>query len=470
MFDKGIYTERRNKLKQRMQSGLLLFLGNNESPMNYPDNTYHFRQDSSFLYYFGLDFPGLAAIVDVDEDRAIIFGNDLTVDEIVWMGTQPTLKERALEAGITDTRPLKELDTMLANARSTGRPILYLPPYRHRNILELHRLLDKSPADIQTGSSVEFVRAVVDQRNIKGPEEIEELEKAVNITVDMHLAAMRMIKPGITEAQVAAAVTEVALAADGNVSFPVIATINGQTLHNHYHGNTLKSGDLFLLDAGAETTMRYAGDMSSTIPVDPTFTQRQKEIYTIAYDAHMAAVNLLQPGRKFKEIHLAACRVIAQGMKDLGFMTGDVDEAVAAGAHALFFPCGLGHMMGLDVHDMEDLGEVYVGYDGQPKSTEFGLKSLRLARALEPGFVLTIEPGIYFIPELIDLWKQEGRLSQFINYDKVETYKDFGGIRNEEDFVITENGYRLLGKPLPKSISEVETEKTRTLVHHPEEE
>lgn len=470
MFDKSIYVERRNKLRRRVKSGLLLFLGNHESPMNYPDNTYHFRQDSSFLYYFGLDTPGLAAIVDVDEDRDIVFGNDLTVDEIVWMGTQPTLQERAQRAGVTETRPITELETVLAGARGSGRTVHYLPPYRHRNIFELHRLLGAAPADIAANASVEFIRAIVDERNIKGPEEIAEIEKAVNITVEMHLAAMRMIKPGLSEAQVAAAVTEVALATGGNVSFPVIATINGQTLHNHYHGNTLKSGDLFLLDAGAETAMRYAGDMSSTIPVDSTFTERQKEIYTIAYDAHMAAVNLLQPGRKFKEIHVAACRVIAQGMKDLGFMKGDVDEAVAAGAHALFFPCGLGHMMGLDVHDMEDLGEVYVGYDGQPKSTQFGLKSLRLARALEPGFVLTIEPGIYFIPELIDLWRQEKRLSQFINYDKVETYKDFGGIRNEEDFVITEDGYRLLGKTLPKSISEVETEKTRTLLHHPEEE
>ncbi len=453
-----------------MRSGLLLFLGNNESPMNYPDNTYHFRQDSTFLYYFGLDYPGLAAIIDVDEDRDIVFGNDLTVDEIVWMGTQPSLKERALAAGITDTRPMADMEKMLASSNKAGKTIHFLPPYRHRNILELHRLLDIAPGEIPSQTSIDFVRAVVDQRNFKGPEEIEEIEKAVNITVDMHLAAMRMIKPGITEAHVAAAVTEVALAAGGNVSFPVIATINGQTLHNHFHGNTLKEGDLFLLDAGAETPTRYAGDMSSTIPVDQTFTERQKEIYTIAYNAHMEAVNLLKPGRKFKEIHLAACRVIAQGMKDLGFMTGDVDEAVAAGAHALFFPCGLGHMMGLDVHDMEDLGEIYVGYDGQAKSAQFGLKSLRLARPLAPGFVLTIEPGIYFIPELIDLWKQEKRLSQFINYDKVETYKDFGGIRNEEDFVITENGYRLLGKPLPKSIRDVETEKARTLVYHPEEE
>ncbi len=470
MFDAHIYKERRYKLKRRMQSGLLLFLGNDESPMNYPDNTYHFRQDSTFLYYFGLNFPGLAAVIDLDEDREIVFGNDLTVDEIVWMGTQPTLKERASRSAITETYPLVELRSMIEKATARGRSILFLPPYRHQNVLRLHWLLDIAPGDIASEASIDFIRAVVDQRNVKGPEEIVEIESAVNITVDMHMAAMRMIKPGITEAQVAASVTEVALAAGGNVSFPVIATINGQTLHNHFHGNTLKPGDLFLLDAGAETPMGYAGDMSSTVPVNNSFTERQKEIYTIAYSAHTEAVKLLKPGRKFREIHLAACRVIAQGMKDLGFMTGDVDEAVSAGAHALFFPCGLGHMMGLDVHDMEDLGEVYVGYDGQPKSTQFGLKSLRLARELEPGFVLTIEPGIYFIPELIDLWKREKRFTQFINYDKVETYKNFGGIRNEEDFVITADGYRLLGKPLPKSIQEVEAAKTRPLLHHPEEE
>lgn len=275
----------------------------------------------------------------------------------------------------------------------------------------------------------------------------------------MHLTAMEMARPGITEAEVAAAVHRVALAADGDISFPIIATINGQTLHNHYHGNTLKSGDMFLLDAGAENAMHYAGDLSSTIPVDPTFTARQKEIYDITLKAHDAAIAALKPGFKNLDVHLLACKTIAEGLKEMGLMKGNIDDAVKEGAHALFFPCGTGHMMGLDVHDMEDLGEVYVGYEGKPKFTQFGLKSLRLARPLLPGFVLTIEPGIYFIPELIDQWKAEKKFTDFINYDRVEEYKDFGGIRNEEDFVITDDGYRLLGKPKPKTTADVEAAK-----------
>lgn len=456
MFESKIYEERRKKLMERFSGGVLLFNGNNESSMNYADNTYHFRQDSSFLYYFGLDYPGLTGLIDVNEGRSIIFGDDLTIDAIVWMGTQPTIAERALKAGITETAPLKDLESYINKAVSQKRDVHFLPPYRDDIRIMLHKLLDINLDNVKASASVELIKAVADQRNIKAPEEIEELERAVNVTVDMHLAAMRYIKPGLTEAQVAAVVTEKALAENGNVSFPVIATIHGETLHNHYHGNTLKSGDLFLLDAGFETPMRYAGDMSSTIPVDKTFTERQKEIYNIALEAHNAAVEALKPGVTFKSIHFEACKRVASGMKEMGFMKGNVDDAVEAGAHALFFPCGTGHMMGLDVHDMENLGEEYVGYENEKKSTMFGLKSLRLGRELKQGYVLTIEPGIYFIPELIDLWKGEGRFTDFINYDKVEEYRDFGGLRNEEDFLITEDGYRLLGKPLPKTIEEVE--------------
>jgi len=275
----------------------------------------------------------------------------------------------------------------------------------------------------------------------------------------MHLTAMMMAQPGMKESEIAAAVHEVAQAAGGDLSFPIIATIHGETLHNHYHGNTLQSGDLFLLDAGAETSMHYAGDMSSTFPVDKKFTSVQKDIYNVALNAHEAAISMLNPGTTNKEVHLKACLTIAEGMKDLGFMKGNMSDAVEAGAHALFFPCGTGHMMGLDVHDMEDLGEQWVGYDGEPKSTQFGLKSLRLGRKLEPGFVLTIEPGIYFIPDLIDMWKAQNKFNDFINWDKVEKYRNFGGCRNEEDFVITETGARLLGKPLPKTIEDVEAER-----------
>lgn len=456
MFSTETYINRRNRLKERIESGIIIFLGNDDSPMNYLDNPFRFRQDSTFLYFFGLPYAGLAAVLDLDEDKEIIYGNELTVEDIVWMGTQPTLKEKSEKIGVKHTAPSADLDQVIKGAAGKDRKIHFLPPYRPEHTLKLSGMLNISAPKTAELASVEFIKAVVDQRNIKSDEEIKEIEKAVDISAEMHLAAYRMVRPGITEAQVAAAVHQTALASGGDIAFPIIATIHGETLHNHYHGNRLNSGDMFLLDAGAETAMGYAGDLSSTMPVDPRFTEKQKEIYDIALSAHQAAVDELKPGKPFREIHLQACKTVARGMKELGFMKGDIDEAVAVGAHALFFQCGLGHMMGLDVHDMENLGEVYVGYGGKSKSNQFGLKSLRLARPLEPGFVITIEPGIYFIPELIDMWKSERKFDNFINYDKVESYKNFGGLRNEEDFVITEDGYRLLGKPIPKTIEEVE--------------
>ncbi|MGZ2369933.1 aminopeptidase P family protein [Ancylomarina sp. YFZ004] len=459
MFSKETYINRRNKLKSDVKSGILLFLGNDESGMNYADNTYHFRQDSTFLYFFGSDYAGLNAIIDIDENREIIFGDELTIDHIVWMGTQPTIKEKSEHVGINETAPASKLKDYLQSAMAKGRQIHYLPPYRPEHQIKLFDLLNVIPSQANAGQSIDFVKAVVNQRNYKSQEEIVLIEDAVNITADMHLAAMRMARAGMKESEVAAAVQQIAIAAGGQLSFPVIATINGQTLHNHYHGNTLKSGDMLLLDCGAENSMHYAGDMSSTFPVDKTFTTRQREIYQIALNAHEAAIDMLAPGVKFKDIHLKAGRTIAEGMKEMGFMKGDLDAAVQQGAHALFFQCGLGHMMGMDVHDMENLGEVYVGYDGEAKSTQFGLKSLRLGRELEENFVLTIEPGIYFIPELIDMWKAENRFSEFINYEKVEQYKDFGGCRNEEDFLITKDGARLLGKPIPKTIADVEAQR-----------
>lgn len=456
MFSEQTYVDRRNKLRQKMQSGILLFLGNDESPMNYEDNPFHYRQDSTFLYYFGLSHAGLNAVIDLDEDRDILFGDDLTVEDIVWMGTQPSLKERGAKAGIEHIQASGDLPKYLKQAQEKGRTIHFLPPYRAEHRLKLYAWLNISPMEADRHTSENFIKAVVDQRNYKSEEEIREIEKAVNTSVEMHVEAMKMVRPGLSEAVVAGRVQDVAVAAGGNLAFPTIATIHGETLHNHYHGNIMESGDMFLLDAGAETAMGYAGDLSSTFPVAPTFTDRQKEIFAVAFDAHEKAISALKPGTEFKEVHLLACKTIASGLKDMGFMKGDVDEAVSQGAHALFFQCGLGHMMGLDVHDMENLGEEYVGYAGEKKSTQFGLKSLRLGRELEPGFVLTVEPGIYFIPELIDMWKADNKFNDFINYDKVEEYKDFGGLRNEENFLITEDGCRLLGKPKPKSIADVE--------------
>ncbi|MCJ7580239.1 MAG: aminopeptidase P family protein [Candidatus Aminicenantes bacterium] len=456
MFKTTTYIKRRKRLHSQIDSGLLLFLGNDESPMNYADNPFHYRQDSTFLYFFGLNFAGLAGVIDIDTGKDILFGNDLTVEDIVWMGTQPSLAERCQKVGIQYVQPLEKLRAYLMEAEQKGRKIHYLPPYRAEHTMKLYDLLGTIPSKAVQSASIEFITAVVEQRNTKSGEEIAEIERAVDITADMHITAIKMARPGITEARIAAAVHEVALAAGGNLAFPIIATIHGETLHNHYHGNVLRSGDMFLLDAGAETAMGYGGDLSSTMPVDSQFTDRQREIYKIALDSHNAAIAKLNPGIPFRDVHFSACRTLAAGLKDMGFMRGDVDEAVAAGAHALFFPCGTGHMMGLDIHDMENLGEKYVGYAGKEKSTQFGLKSLRLARELEPGFVFTIEPGIYFIPELIDMWRAEGKHTEFIDYNKVESYKNFGGLRNEENFVITENGCRLLGKPIPKTIEDVE--------------
>lgn len=454
MFDKETYIRRRRELKEKVGSGVLLFLGNDECGCNYEDNTYPYRQDSTFLYYFGLPFAGLGAIIDIDNDREIIFGDELTIDHIVWMGTQPTLHEKAHSVGVDNVQPYAELGPTLEKSLKAGRKIHYLPVYRPEHILKLWSLLGVKPGQEQP--SVDFIRAVVDMRNHKTPEEIVEIEKACNVTSDMHIAATKAIRPGMYEYEIASVIEAVAKSHNCGLSFPTICTINGQTLHNHYHGNVLKPGDMVLIDAGAEAPSGYAGDMSSTVCVDKTFTPRQKTIYDIQVASHLAAVNMLRPGVPFVDVYEKSSEVICSGLKDLGIMKGDPVEAVKAGAHAMFFPCGLGHMMGLDVHDMENLGEVYVGYDGKPKSTQFGRKSLRLGRPLEEGFVLTIEPGIYFIPELIDLWKGEGRFTDFINYDELEKWRDFGGIRNEEDYLITSDGARRLGKKIPLTTEEVE--------------
>ena len=456
MFSKETYNRRRLELQDRIDEGLVLFLGNGESPMNYADNCFPFRQDSSFLYYFGLNQPDLAGVIDVDEDAAVIFGDELTIDHIVWMGDLPTIAERAEMVGVTDTRPRAALAEVVGAALADGRPVRFLPPYRADNALLLHELLDVPPRKAADQAALDFIRAVVDQRSVKSDEEIVELDRAVDISVEMHTAAMRMARPGMLESEIAAEVERVAVAAGGRISFPVIATIHGETLHNQDHGNTLSDGDLFLLDAGAETAMGYAGDLSSTFPVSPAFSARQRTIYDLQLAAYEAAVAMVAPGVANRDVHFAAARVIADGMKDLGLMKGDIDEALAAGAHAMFFPCGVGHMMGLDVHDMEDLGEVHVGYGGEAKSTQFGLKSLRLARKLEPGFVITIEPGIYFVPQLMDLWRSQNHCADFLNFDALDQWRDFGGIRNEEDFLITSDGARRLGKAKPLSIDEVE--------------
>jgi Xaa-Pro aminopeptidase len=455
MFLTQTYIQRREILKKNFSKGILFFMGNDETGMNYADNTYHFRQDSTFLYYFGINAPGIYAIINLDTGDEIIFGDDYTIDSIVWMGDMPTISSLAERVGVSKTASIDALHQILRKSSN----VMYLPPYRPEHQLKLFNILSIHPNEATQKASIPFVQAVAQQRNIKSAEEIAEIEKAVNTTVLMHRTAMRYAKPGMTEAQVAAKVNQIALESGGQLSFPIIATINGQTLHNHYHGNTIQKGQLFLLDAGAETPLGYAGDMSSTFPVSRTFSPQQRDIYEVCLKAHNSAIEVLKPGIHFRDVHLLAARIIFDGLKNLGFTKGNTEDAIVNGAHALFFPCGLGHLMGLDVHDMENLGEQWVGYNGQPKSTQFGLKSLRLGTELKPGFVITIEPGIYFIPQLIDLWQKNGINSQFLNFDKINTFRNFGGLRNEEDILITSNSHRILGEPLAKSIQEVESER-----------
>ena len=457
MFSRETYTKRQQELVDQVNSGIILLLGNDESPMNYTDNPYRFRQDSTFLYYFGITRPGLVSLLDTSKGEVVIYGDDFTVEDFVWMGKQPTIREHASLCGVEKTGSISDLVNRLNQATSRNEPIHFLPQYRHHNILELMHLTGFNAREIESSASPELIKAVVSQRNYKTEEELVEIEKGVDITVDMHVAAMKMLQPGMSELEIVVEIEQIARAIGGDISFPTIATINGQTLHNHYHGNIVQEGQLFLLDCGAETPMGYAGDLSSTFPVGKTFSSLQKEIYSIVLDAHYASIDKLKPGVPFKEVHRAACLAIANGLKNMGLMKGDTESAVDAGAHALFFPCGTGHMMGLDIHDMENLGEEYVGYDNEPKSTQFGLKSLRLGRGLEPGFVLTIEPGIYFIPELTDQWRAQKKFMEYLNYDEIDKFRNFGGIRNEEDYLITPNGKRLLGnKTKPMLIEEIE--------------
>ncbi|TYP95784.1 Xaa-Pro aminopeptidase [Sphingobacterium allocomposti] len=456
MFSVDTYQRRRATLRHQVKNGVLLFLGNIDNPINFEHNTYPFRQDSTFLYYFGIQQAGLAALIDLDEQRTIVFGDELTMDQIVWMGRQETLREKCAGAGVGEVLPFGLLTTYLSEAVNKGRVIHYLPPYQAYNKILLHELL-KQPITSLTGS-VSFIEAVVAQRSIKEEQELEEIEKAVEVSVEMHLLALRLARPGMREREITNAIQHFAADRGCPLSYPPIVTVHGEILHNAYQQNHLREGQLLLNDSGAETALGYAADLTRTFPVSKRFTSRQREIYDIVHMAFQRANSLLRPGIPFKEVHLHACESLVEGLISIGLMKGDPKEAVSHHAHTLFFQCGLGHMMGLDVHDMEDLGEQYVGYTSdEPKDTAtFGLKSLRLGRNLQTGFVLTVEPGIYFIPELIDMWQSEHKLQEFINYDKLRDYRDFGGVRIEDNFVITDDGSRRLGPELIHTADDIE--------------
>ncbi len=464
MFEASTHIERRKGLRERVGSGLILFLGNDPAPMNYPDNSYHFRQDSSFLYYFGLDQAGLAAVIDVDSGEEIVFGHEPTVDEIVWTGPLPTLIEECAHVGVYRCDEPEKLDEVLRSARDAGREIHFLPQYRAWNRIKLARLLRIPGLTTDDHVSRPLLEAVIDQRLYKTDEEIAEMEIAIDISYDMHTLAMHMIRPGMVEREVAGSVEGIVLSRGGLVSFPVIFSVRGEVLHNHTYENVMKDGQLAVHDSGATSPLGYASDITRTMPVSGRFDTRQREIYDIVLNALETSTAAMKPGIPFRDVHFVACRVIASGLKDLGIMTGDVDEAVAAGAHAICMPHGLGHMIGLDVHDMEGLDENLVGYGKEfERSTQFGTAYLRAARTLEPGFVLTVEPGCYFIPQLIDKWRAEGTNAEFLDFDRLDSYKGFGGVRIEDDVLVTGDGHRVLGRPIPKTADEVEAEMGATV-------
>ena len=457
MFEKSTYINRRNALKNKNLKGIGLFLGNVDSPMNYLDNTFHFRQDSSFLYFFGLDFQGLAGIIDFENGQDYLFGDDADIADIIWMGPQIPLKENAAKVGVENSLSYSKLFEFIADASSKGRKVHFLPPYRGENKILLEKLLGISVHKMKENASLDLIKAVIDLRSVKEPAEIKEIEKACATGYQMHVTAMRMAKPGVWEQKIAGTIEGIALAGGGMTSFPIILSQNGETLHNHDHSKILKEGNLMLTDAGAESLLHYASDFTRTVPVGGKFTSKQREIYEIVLAANNLGTSLAKPGVTYLSVHLAVAEIIASGLKELGLMKGDVKEAVRNGAHAMFFPHGLGHMLGLDVHDMEDLGQIYVGYDDETRPVDqFGTAYLRLGRKLQPGFVITNEPGIYFIPALIDKWKNEKINTDFINFDKVEKYRNFGGIRLEDDILVTETGSKLIGERVPVNPDEIE--------------
>ena len=454
MFSKNTYVQRRADLKRLVGEGVIVLFGNNEAPCNYPANGYApFRQDSSFIYYFGQHRDGLVGVIDVDNDEEWLIGDDIDIEDIVWMGFVPSVGDLAAEVGITKTAPMKELERLVK-----GRSVHFLPPYRHDTKIQIMDLLDIHPAQQKEAASLKLINAVVKMRSTKSAEEIAYIEAACDVGYAMHTTAQLLIKPGITERFVAGQVDGIARSLAGGNSFATIFSQHGEIMHGSPSDVPLEDGRLVLCDAGCELD-DYCSDHTRTMPVNGRFTQRQLEIYSIVEQCHDYVLDVAKPGVKYQDVHFAVCRLMTERLKELGLMKGDTDEAVRAGAHAMFLPHGLGHMMGMDVHDMEGLGQIYVGFDDEtrPNLEQFGTNCLRMGRRLEPGFVVTDEPGIYFIPHLIDLWHKEGHCKEFLNFDLLEQYKDFGGIRIEDDLLITEDGCRFLGsKRIPYHPQELE--------------
>ncbi len=449
MFSKETYVSRRSELKKLVKSGIIVLFGNNSSPANFPNNGYYpFRQDSSFLYYFGQNRDGLVGVIDIDNDTEALIGDDISIDDIVWYGAVDSVHDMAQQVGVTSSAPMKTLKTICNDALRMKRKIHFLPPYRADIKIQIFDLLGIHPNQQKESASMDLIQAVVKMRSSKTDEEIEELERAAVIGYKMHTTAMKMCRPGVTEKEIAGTLDGIANSLGAMVSFPTILSQHGEIQHGAPSPAPLQAGKLMLCDAGAETLNNYCSDNTRTTPVSGHFDQRQLEIYSIVEACHDYALTVAKPGVKWWDVHFGVCRLMTEKLKELGLMKGDTDEAVAAGAHAMFMVHGLGHMMGMDVHDMENLDQINVGFDEEvrPNLKQFGTNCLRMGRRLQKGFVVTDEPGIYFIPALIDDWKASGHCKEFINFDKLETYKDFGGIRIEDDLLITENGCRFIGK------------------------
>lgn len=458
LFSKSTYVERRNELKKLVGSGLIVLFGNNDSPANYPSNTYKFRQDSSFLYYFGLHRNGLVGVIDVDNDREYLVGDEIDIEDIVWYGSVTSVAEMAEMTGVARTAAMRELPAIVESAKAQGEEVHFLPPYRFDNQIQIMDLLGIHPSQQKAAASLKLIAAVVKMRTTKTEEEIAELERAAEIGYEMHTTAMRLCRPGVTEQYIGGMVDGIANAYGCMVSFQTIATQHGEVMHGNPSPAKLEAGRLMLVDAGAETNENYCSDNTRTTPVSGVFTQKQKDIYNIVVECHDHVLEVAKPGVKWWDVHFAVCRIITERLQQLGLMKGDVEESLKAGAHAMFLPHGLGHSMGMDVHDMEGLGQVYVGFDNEVRpSTQFGTNALRFGRRLQKGFVITDEPGIYFIPALIDDWKKNGINAQFLNFDKIDEYRDFGGIRIEDDVLITDEGCRFIGsKRIPYHVEDVE--------------
>ena len=458
LFSKETYVARRQALSRLVGSGLVLLFGNNDSPANYPSNAYKFRQDSAFLYFFGQHRDGLVGVIDVDQHTETLVGNEIDIDDIVWFGSVKSVSAMAEECGVGATAPMSSLSDMVQKALKAGRQVHFLPPYRYDTQIQIMDLTGIHPSKQCEAASMPLIQAVIKLRSTKSAEEIAEIERACAIGYKMHVTAMKMCRPGVTEQAIGGAIDGVAYAEGCMPSFQSIVTMHGEIMHGNPSPRQLESGRLMLCDAGAETNENYCSDNTRTTPISGHYTQRQRDIYSIVSDCHDLVLDVARPGVKWWDVHFDVCRLMTNRLKELGLMKGDTEEALRAGAHALFLPHGLGHMMGMDVHDMEGLGQTNVGYDDEVRpSSQFGTASLRFARKLEPGFVVTDEPGIYFIPDLIDLWKREGHNAEFLNFEEIEKFKDFGGIRIEDDVLITENGCRFLGEQrIPYHMDEVE--------------